>query len=97
MSPARRVRSRDRLERSPRRHRRKDFHENSGVSHYHYYQGDINVEQPPWMAETTGVPRGHARIRQTPGGGDGSSGDEGDSLPGEGSPGRGQTTCKKKI
>ena len=43
------------------------------------------------MAGTTRTPRSHARIRQTPGGGDGSSpGDEGDSLPGEGSPGRGQ-------
>ena len=90
MSPTRRVRSRDRFERSSRRQRRRDSLENSGVSHYHYYQGDINVEQAPWMAGTTRVPRGHARIRQTPGGGDGSSpGDEGDSIPGGGSPSRG--------
>ena len=90
MSPTRRVRSGDRLERSPRRQRRRDSHENSGVSHYHYYQGDINVEQPPWMAGTTRAPKDHARIRQIPGGGDGSSpGDEGDSLPGGGGPSRG--------
>ena len=42
------------------------------------------------MAGATRISRGHARIRQTPGGGDGSSpGDECDSLPGGGSPGRG--------
>ena len=90
MSPTRRVRSRDKFERSPRRPRRRDSPENSGVSHYHYYQGDINVEQPPWMPGTTRIPRGHARIRQAPRGGDGSSpGDEGDSLPGRETPGRG--------
>ena len=63
-SPTRRVRSRERPERSPRQQRRRESPENSGVSHYHYYQGDINVEQPPWMAGTTGVPIGHLRIRQ---------------------------------
>ena len=50
MSPTRRIRSRDRYERSPRRSRRRDSPDNSGISHYHYYQRDINVEQPPWMA-----------------------------------------------
>ena len=49
------------------------------------------------MAGTTGVPRGCIRIRQTPRGGDGGSpGDEGDSLPGEGSPGRGQPPVRKR-
>ena len=95
MSPTRRVRSQDRLERSPRRQRR-DSPENSGVSHYHYYQGDINVGQPPWMAGTLRAPRGYARIRQAPGGGDESSpGDEGDTLPGEGDPGRGQPPVRR--
>ena len=91
MSPTRRVRSRDRFERSPQRPRRRESPENSGVSHYHYYQGDINVEQPPWMTGTTRMPRGHVRVRQAPGGGDGSSpGGEGDLLPGRGTPGQGQ-------
>ena len=68
------------------------------MSHYHYYQGDINVEQPTWMAGTTRAPRNHTRIRQTPGGGDGSSsGDEGDSLPGGGGPGRGQPEDLKPL
>ena len=81
-SPTRRVRSRDRLERSPRRQKRRNFPENSGVLHYHYYQGDINVEQFPWMVGTTRIRRGHARTRQTPGGDDGNSpGDEGDPIP----------------
>ena len=62
-SLTRRVRSQDRLERSPRRQRRRDSPENSGVSHYHYYQGDINVGQPPWMAGTHRIPRGHTGIR----------------------------------
>ena len=98
MSSTRRVRSRDRFERSPRRQRRIDSPENSGVSHYHYYQGDINVEQPPWMAGTTRIYRGCARIRKTPGGGDGSSpGDEDDSLPGGGNPGRGQPPVRKNL
>ena len=49
------------------------------------------------MAGTTRTPRGCARIRQTPGGGVGSSsGDEGDSLPGEGSPGRGQPPVRRR-
>ena len=56
MSPTRRVRSRERYERSLRRSRRRDFPDNSGISHYHYYQGDINIEQPPWMAGTTRIP-----------------------------------------
>ena len=58
MSPTRRMRSRDRYERSPRRSRRRDSPDNSGISHYHYYQEDINVEQPPWVAGTTRMPRG---------------------------------------
>ena len=62
MSPTRRVRSRDRYERSPRRSRRRDSPENSGILHYHYYQGDINVEQPPWMAGTTRMPRGLTQL-----------------------------------
>ena len=41
------------------------------MSHYHYYQGDINVEQPPWMAGTTRVPSGCPSSPE----------DEGDSLP----------------
>ena len=41
------------------------------------------------MAGTIRVPRGHARIRQAPGGGDGSfPGDEGHSLPKGASPSR---------
>ena len=58
MSPTRRMRSRDKYQRSPRRSRRRDSPENSGISHYHYYQGDIDVGQPPWMAGTTRMPRG---------------------------------------
>ena len=67
------------------------------MSHYHYYQGDINVGQPPWMAGTLRAPRGHARIRQALGGGDGSSpGDEGDSLHGDEGPGRGQPPVRRR-
>ena len=64
---------------------------------YHYYQGDINIEQLPWMAGTTRASRGCTRIRQTPGGGDGSSpGDEGDSIPGGEGPGRGQPPVRRR-
>ena len=57
-SPTRRMKSRNRYERSPMRsRRRRDSPDNSGKAHYHYYQGDINVEQPPWMAEVTRMPR----------------------------------------
>ena len=85
------MRSRDRYERHLRRSRRRDSPDNGGISHFHYYQGDINVEQPPWMAETTQKPRSHVRTRQAPGGGDGSSpGDEGDSSPRRGNSGRDQ-------
>ena len=63
MSPTRRVRSRDRYERHLRRSRRRASPDNGGISHFHYYQGDINVEQPPWMAETTQMPRSHVRPR----------------------------------
>ena len=49
------------------------------------------------MAGTTRISRGHARIRQTTGGGDGSSaGDEGDSLPGGGSPDRSQLPVRRR-
>ena len=49
------------------------------------------------MAGTTRAPRGHARIRQTPGGGDGSSpGDEGDSIPGGGCPGGGWPHVRRR-
>ena len=97
MSPTRRVRSQDRFERSRRRQRRRDSPENSGVSHYNYYQGDINVEQPSWIAGTTRAPRGYTRIRQTPGGGDGiSPGDEGGSIPGGGGPGRGRPPVRRR-
>ena len=58
MSPTRRMRSRERYERSPRRSRRRDSLDNGGISHYHYYQGDIKVEQLPWIAGTTRMPRG---------------------------------------
>ena len=58
MSPTRRVRSRGRYERSLRRSRRRDSPDNSGISHYHYYQGDKNVEQHLWMAGTTKMARG---------------------------------------
>ena len=85
-SPLRHTRSRDRYA-SPQRLRRKSSPEHHGVSHYHYYHGDINVRQPPWTAEHTIPYRAHARPRQTPGGDDGSSpGDEGDSTSGR-SPG----------
>ena len=65
-TPMRRVRSRERYERHLRRSRRKDSPDNGGISHLHYYQGDINVEQPPWMTKTTRMPRSHVRTRQTP-------------------------------
>ena len=58
MSPTKRMRNKYRYGRSPRRSRRRDSPDNSGISHYHYYQGDINVEQTPWMAGTTRMPRG---------------------------------------
>ena len=49
------------------------------------------------MAGTTRISRGYARIRLTPGGGDGSSpGDEGNSLPGGGSPSRGQPSVRRR-
>ena len=51
-SPSRHIRSQDRYA-SPRRWRRKNSPEHHGVSHYHYYHGDINVRQPPWTAEHT--------------------------------------------
>ena len=70
ISPTRRMRSRERYERSLQRSRRRDSPDNSGISQYHYYQGDINVEQPPWMAGTTRMPRGLTPTRQTPGGND---------------------------
>ena len=90
-SPMRTVRSRERYERHLRRSRRRDSPDNGGISHFHYYQGDINVEQPPWMAETTQIPRSHVRTRQTPGGGDESSPrDEGDSSPRRENSGRDQ-------
>ena len=83
--------SRDRYERSPRRSRRRDLPDHSGISHYHYYQGDINVEQLPWMTGTNRMPRSLTRTRQTPGGNDGiSPGDEGNSMSGRGNSGRGQ-------
>ena len=45
MSPTRRMKSRNRYERSPMRsRRRRDSPDNSSIAHYHYYQGDINVE-----------------------------------------------------
>ena len=63
--------------------------EHHGVSHYHYYHGDVNVRQPPWTAEHAIPYRAHTRQRQTPGGDDGSSpGDEGDSISGRISGGR---------
>ena len=49
------------------------------------------------MAGTTGVPRGHLRMRQTPRGGDGSSpSNEGDSLPGEGRPDKGPLPVRRR-
>ena len=51
-SPSRHIRSRDRYA-SPQRLRRKSSPEHHGVSHYHYYHGDINVRQPSWTAEHT--------------------------------------------
>ena len=90
-SPTRRVRSRERYERHLRRSRRRDSPNNGGISHFHYYQGDINVEQPPLMTKTTQMPRSHVETRQTPRGGDGSSpGDEDDSSPRRGNSGRDQ-------
>ena len=85
MSPTRKVRSRDRLgdqeEEIPP--------ENSGVSHYHYYQGDINVEQPPWMAGTTRAPRGHVR-RKSEAPQRGAAGSLDGDPGGDGSPGGGR-------
>ena len=49
------------------------------------------------MAGTTRAPRGCAKIRQTSGGGDGSSpGDEGDCIPGGGGPGRGWPPVRRR-
>ena len=64
-SPTRRVRSRGRYERHLRRSRRRDSPDNGGIAHFHYYQGNINVEQPPWMTKTSQMPRSHVRTRQT--------------------------------
>ena len=64
-SPLRHTRSQDRYA-SPQRLRRKSSPEHHGVSHYHYYHGDINVTQPPWTAEHTIPWRAHTRPRQTP-------------------------------
>ena len=87
----RRVRSRERYERHLRRSRKRDSPNNGCIFHFHNYQGDVNVEQPPWMAETMRIPRSHVRTRQTPGGSNGSSpGDEGDSSPRRGNSGRDQ-------
>ena len=82
-SPPRCTRSQDRHA-SPQRLKRRSSPEHHGVSHYHYCQGDIKVRQSPWMTENT-VP--HVRLKQSPGGDDGSSsGDEGNSISGR-SPG----------
>ena len=90
-SPTRRVRSRGRYERHLGRSRRRDSPSNGGISHFHYYQGGINVEQPPWMAKTMQIPRSCVRTKQTPRESDGSSpGDEGNSSPRGGHSGRDQ-------
>ena len=84
-SSLRHTRSRDRHA-SPRRPRRKSPPDHPGVSHYH---GNINVRQPPWTTERTTPYRTYTRLRQTPGGDDGSSpGDEGDSASGRSPSGR---------
>ena len=68
-------------ERYLRRSRRRDSQDSGGIAHFHNYQGDINVEQPPWITKTTRMSRSHVRTRQTSGGSDGSSlGDEGSSI-----------------
>ena len=86
-----RVRSRERYEGYLRRSRRRDSPDNGGIAHFYYYQGDINVEQPPWITKTTQMYRSYVRTRQTPGGSDGSSpGDEGDSSPRRRNSGRDQ-------
>ena len=90
-SPTRRVRSRERYERYLGRSRRRDSLDSGGIVHFHNYQGDMNVEQPPWITKTTRMSRSCVRTRQTPRGSDGSSpGDEGNSSPRRGNSGRGQ-------
>ena len=61
-SPSRHIRGQNRYT-SPRRLGRKSSPENHGVSHYHYYHGDINVRQPPWTAEHAIPSRTHTRSR----------------------------------
>ena len=52
-SPIRRVRSRERYERYLKRSGRRDSQDGGGITHFHYYQEDINVEQLPWITKST--------------------------------------------
>ena len=51
-SPSRLARNRDQHG-SPQRSRRRSPPQHPGVSHYHYYHGDIKVRQPPSTTDQT--------------------------------------------